>query len=314
MERTGHEPRSFAMARYGPPFITTLDGTTISGRPVDVAAMEFALIRVHALKVGFALIASLATANASAQSAKGFLPKEVYPAVPSKVLERCAKAVSSECLSDIAWVLVRQGEDDWLAAPHFAAVGEQERAEVLVNRIPATEDTRRQHAAAYVAGQLLAQELSRGQTSALSTISDQQVIAIAAGRLLGYLDDARFRGRRIKVGFGQGNARLAVRADVAHMLVMRWDELVRQGARYGRLPTSYGRIGLAEMWLLLGEPERARATIKASYPSTGDCDRKLVAIYLRLGEPDQALASAANDSRARGLCKNDVAQWLHASG
>jgi hypothetical protein len=222
--------------------------------------------------------------------------------------------MSTACLSDIAWVLVRpEKREEWLVAEHFAAIGAPERADILVRRISEAEKIKKQSAAANIAGHTLAYQVVAGNTAAIAAATDQQVIARAAHRTLGYIDE---RGQRIKLGFGQGNSLLSAPPEMNQRLLARWDELIRTGAAYGPLPSEYGRVGLAESWFLAGDTSRAGAALDGIELKSKRCDRSLVALLLRFGEPERALASAKSDEhgKSRAMCELDVAGWLYGKG
>ncbi|HZT63897.1 MAG TPA: hypothetical protein VFA36_12220, partial [Burkholderiales bacterium] len=69
-------------------------------------------------------------------------------------------------MSDIAWALVRPEKgEEWIVAEHFAAIGAPERADILVGRISEAEKTKKQSAAANIAGHRLAYQVVAGNTA-----------------------------------------------------------------------------------------------------------------------------------------------------
>jgi hypothetical protein len=247
-------------------------------------------------------------------TAKDFLPKAKYPTVPSALLKQCDAQPTAQCFADIAWGLVRQ-EDKPLGqlAQGFAHVAQWQRADELLRQISPENASLGQMANARVAGERLARALSEGEVSGLQRVNDQMVVADTADRLLGYLDDGR--GRRINRGFRDGSGTLKVNTSIATTLLERWEQLLSNKARYGFLSSEYGRPGLGEKWMILGNKERARLAIEPAAANTAYCDKQLIDLWLRLNAPLRALELIKNyEATDRGYCAIRIANWYKAQG
>jgi tetratricopeptide (TPR) repeat protein len=267
------------------------------------------------------LFAELAVNVALAQTAtrpitaKDLLHKEIYPVVRPELLRQCQEQLTTQCLADIAWALVREKDISSIELPQrFAMVAQWQRTDELLSRIPQSESFSKQLANIYVSAERLARALSEGHVSGLQRERDQMVVARAANRLLGYLSDDR--GRRINHGFGDYGGTLKVSSSIARTLLERWERLIAERAPYGLIKNpDYGRAGLGEKWLILGENERARVVIDTAIARGGTCDSKLIDLWLRLNAPARALELIKNyEPTARGYCTFYIAKWYKMQG
>jgi hypothetical protein len=91
-------------------------------------------------------------------------------------------------------------------------------------------------------------------------------------------------------------------------LLKRWEAVLNQSP-------NYLKVELANKYLLLGEATHARRVANLIQPKANDVGRDLVELWLRLGEPNRALdAIKIFAPRSRGLYKTLVAKSLGMQG
>jgi len=231
--------------------------------------------------------------------------------VDPDLISQCRKNPDSNCLADVAWSLARVEKREQLGAlaRSFAELKQWQRADELLGRISATGADRL--SAQYVAGERLAVALSAGKVDALTSVQDPLVLQTAATRLLGWLPRAGQPGDgggRKRLDEGLWLRTLKVERSVALALLDRW-ELVSHGK------TSYLDIELAKQFLILKEDGRARSVAERIAPKATDVGRDVVELWLALGEPDRAFdATKTAKPRTRSLFRMLVAHSLRSSG
>jgi hypothetical protein len=239
---------------------------------------------------------------------------ETFASADPGLLRTCQQRMTGDCLADVAWSIARAEKRSFnlgQLAPVFAQLNQWGRAEELLARIPDGEQSARSLPLKYVAAERLAAALSSGTLAALKPVKDPLTLSVTTSRLLGYLKRESIVpsdriGRRINEGLWLTTLKADRSANLA--LVDHWSRLADAGP-------SYLRIRLADAFFLLGEPARARTVAQTIVPKPKDVGRDHVEMWLRLGEPDRALdAIKVFEPRHRGLYKVLVAKSLATSG
>jgi hypothetical protein len=235
--------------------------------------------------------------------------------VDEKMLRGCSDRVTSECLANIAWSLARNEDRSFelgQLAQRFARLRQWGRADELLKRVPPKDATSATSSFRHVAAEQLAVAIASGDLSALRSVQDKVVLSWAAARLLGYpARTSIVSGDRIGRRLNEGFWLTIIQADRSRSLALvdHWERITRDD------DANLHKERLASNLLLLDEPARARRIAERIVPKADDVGRNLVELWLRLGDPDRALAVIKSlNSRHKGLFKIIVARSLHDRG